>query len=823
VSLGRCIPELLAAGKVSPERAVHARRRFDDQRSELEKSMAPDAAEAAASERTLNILDYEALHKRQAWLRQVKALDFAEDWLTRGGERWGGGSRGGGPDGPDGPPPGEGPEGPANPRAARTLVALVEARRKAIEGEAFGKVREILERHRRNLIGKMRRPAEMDELGRAAFGEAVDTPAAKELAEAVAEAQELLRLRANAAGANIGKLENRGFAQHHDSRKVAEAGFDAWYAAERPRWDVERMIDEETGQPFTEASLEEVMREVFATIASDGASKRAAGAGGRMSFAARVGQHRFIHYKGFDAWKASQEQFGAGTAFDALLGELKGMSRAIAAMEILGPDPEAAIRYVRDRVAGDPSLFQPGQLRARDKAQGESAKVQRLWDEYTGALAQPESRRLALGFSTYRAIAAGAKLGSAAPKAISDIGFGMATRAFSGLPVVRVFGDYLKQLNPADNRDRLLAARLGFVYQTWTSAVSSQHRFLAEELTGEVAQRIADGVLRLSGLNWITDAGRAAQGLVTFVHVTQVRDQAWDALEPAWKAALQRYRIGPEQWDAIRSSPVSDDIGLLEPANIADVEARTRLLEMAHSEQDFAVPVPDLETRAWLHANARKGTLTGEVLRSSPFMFKTFTASVMIRHGGRMAEQQGIAGKAGYLFAVAVPVTVLGLFATQLLEIGSGRDPRPMDDPLLWADALANSGGLGILGDLVGITAEDRYMGWAEFAAGPLLGDVGQAADVGFDLAQGDDRSPWRAARLARLNTPGQNLWYLRLAADRLLADQVQTLLDPEYRRAWRAMDRRARDREQDYWWEPGASAPDRLPDFENALQGGNP
>jgi hypothetical protein len=369
VSVGRCIPELLAQGKLTNDQADRARELFDGHSAELSKSMSPFAAEAVASKRTLDALDFEALERRRRTLLQVKAADFADAWLTRGGEHWGGGNRKGGRGaGGGGIIPGEGPVGPVNPKAARTLMGLIDARRQAIEGEAFGHIAGILRRHRAIVPGVLRHAAEMDELGMEAFGEASGSLAAKEAVGAVRDTQEWVRLRANAAGANIGKLENRGFATHHDTRKVAEAGFEAWWAAERPRWDLARMVDEETGQPFTEKRLLEAARAVHATIASDGALDRAPGSAGRLSFANRLGQHRFIHYKSYADWKASQAQFGTGTAFDALVGEIKGMSRAIAAMELLGPNPEATVRHVQDRVAGDPELFKPGQLRKRDRS-----------------------------------------------------------------------------------------------------------------------------------------------------------------------------------------------------------------------------------------------------------------------------------------------------------------------------------------------------------------------------------------------------------------------------------------------------------------------
>jgi hypothetical protein len=826
MTIARCIPGLLEAGELSEDQAKRAQELYDGHAAELARDMSPAAAEAAATRRTLDALDFEAIEKRRRTLLQVKAQDFADEWLTRGGEHWGGGDRGGGG---YGNVPGGGPIGPVNPKAGKTLIALVEARRRAIEGEAFGHMAQVLRRHRAIVPGQLRHAAELDELGMEAFGEDSGSLAAREAVGAVRETQEWLRLRANAAGANIAKLEKRGFATHHDSRKVAEAGFDAWWAAERRRWDVERMVDEETGQPFTDAKLYAVAREVYATIASDGAIDRAPGSVGKLSFANRMGQHRFIHYKSYADWKASQAAYGSGTAFDALLGEVKGMARSIAAMELLGPNPDATVRFVRDRVAGDPELFEPGRLRKRDKASSQGKVIQRLWDEYTGALRQPENRAIAYAFSTYRGLASAAKLGSSPVTATTDIGYGMATRRFNGLPEAGIVRDYVKLMNPADPSHRLAAAYLSFVPEVWTSAVSGQSRFLVEELTGEFGRRVSDGVLRAAGLSAITEAGRQAHGLVTFIHATMTRATPYAELEPAWRAALQRYRIGEAEWDLIRGSQtekLDNGLDLLTPASIGDNEAKNRFLEMAHNEQDFAVPSPDLETRSLLNVQARKGTLTGELLRSSPLFLRTFLIASMLRHGGRMVEQAGVRGKVGYALSVAIPVTVMGVLAQQLYEIANGRDPRPMDPSTkegrnTWGAGFLKGGALSMLGDLIGLTAQGKYMSATEYAAGPLAGDVDRAISAGWGVGTGKKHAGSRVLQLVKENTPGGNVWYTRLLTDRLLADQIQRSIDPDYADIQLLRERAAEKNGQEFYWAPGETAPARAPNLYNAVTGG--
>jgi hypothetical protein len=827
VSLGHCISGLVADGKLTDEQARRASETYQEHLTDLRKTMGDDAAEAIASRKTVDALDFEAARRRQNTLRQVAAQSKMEDWLRRGGENWGRGDRGG-----NNPPPGEGPAGPINPKAARTLIARIDARRAVIANRAYATwmassptttptcsasfaIRHRWTRSAGRFRGAYRQPRRRRTGGRMVQGHRI-APATGQC-----------------GGANIGKLERWGLPQSHDSRAVAEAGFENWLAAETPRLDREKMLDRETGQPFTAAGWRRAMKAAFDSIASDGAIGKTPGAAGRSSIANQMGEHRFLIYKSYDDWKASREQFGRGTAFDAMMGHVRGMARDIAAMETLGPNPETGIRWLKDVISGDEALFEPGQLRKRDAAKAQSKAVQRLWDEYTGALTQPESRNLALAFSAYRAVATASKLGSASLTAVGDLGTGMAMRRFNGLPQAGLIRDYLKQLNPASNEDRRLAARLGFVAETWTSIVAGQHRYLAEEMTGEVSRRVAEGVLRASGMNAWTDAGRAVNGLSWLTQITNERGKVYGELEPAFRSALARYGINPEGWDRIRATPLEKEVDgseWIKAQNVPDQELGDRILEMAHNEGDFAVPVPDLETRAYINANARRGTVLGELIRSSPLMFKTFTVSLMHRHGGRMMDQRGIGGKAGYFLTLMIPMTLMGALAVQLKEIAKGRDPAPMDprsNPAFWGHAFVMGGGSGIVGDLAGLSAEQRYGGWEEYASGPLIADIGRtsgalvglgknaAADMGYDVR----RNPKAAQNLfaaARQNVPGQNLFYIRLAIDRLLADQIQSHIDPNYTQSWRTMERTSHKAGQEYWWAPGETAPERAPDMAN-------
>src|SRR5690606_33069659 len=102
---------------------------------------------------------------------------------------------------------------------------------------------------------------------------------------------------------------------------------------------------------------------------------------GKM-LANRRAEHRFLHFADADAWLAYNGRFGAGSPFDAMMGHVDAMSRDIAAMEILGPNPEATVKWLGDSLIAS---AQRGDADARTigRAEAGAKQVRRLWDEYS--------------------------------------------------------------------------------------------------------------------------------------------------------------------------------------------------------------------------------------------------------------------------------------------------------------------------------------------------------------------------------------------------------------------------------------------------------
>lgn len=826
MSIGPCIPELIAAGALPKGKAKDAQREYDRLLNIFDQQMGDDAARAMATSKVLEQLDVEFRQKKRRQLLQAgRQVGILADIASYDGGK---GVR----------------DGLIEPRAAEAIFApdgkagyqSVDELHRVVRGRAHAMLDSLLQRSRRTLAGRVRNPAEQEEIVRALFGEDTGNIAAREMAESWTAAAEMLRQRFNAAGGAIGKLDRWGLPQSHDSRAVRMAGFGPWRDFIWPLLDRSRMLDDRTGLPFDDDALDKVLRDVFDTIRSDGWSKREAGQAGRPSLANSRAEHRFLHFASADDWLNYNARFGQGSAFDAMISHVDGMSRDIALMEVLGPNPPATVRWIKDNLSRSAALVGDDAGKAVDAADAGAVRIQRLYDELTGDLSRPESRRVALAFSTLRSVQTSAKLGAATLSAVTDIGFQTFTRAYNGLPAARTVVDYVKLLRPGASEDRKLAVRMGLIAEEWSQRAASQHRYLNEELTGEVARRLAEFTLRASGLSHFTQSGRWAFGMQFVGHMTDESVKPFDALDPAFRRAMERYGIDAAGWDSIRATPLTMERGVpwLMPTAIEDERLGDKVLAMIQTETDFAVPMADVRTRAMFNAAAPRGNLLGEALRST-LLFKGFGISILLTHGRRFLEQQGLYNRAFYSIGFLTATTAMGGLALQLKETAKGKDPLPMgfdnekDAGLFWGTAMLQGGGFGIFGDFLG-ASENRFGGGI---GSTLAGPMAQTASNIGDLTIGNAMKAYRgdktdagkdAIKLLQQEVPvASSLWYTRLAYERIALDALRQQADPDYRDSWRRMERRAREQGQDYWWRPGETSPDRTPDFSNMIEGERP
>lgn len=817
MSLDRCIPEMLAAGEITPEQAQRMENLFRDLEADMSTRFGKEAGKAKASEEAIRQLEAEAIQRKRQSVLQVAAQQrILADMGRFNGDR-----------------------GDAAialfDHDGRAPYSNVEARRKVIEGQAHAQITGVLRRFKRNLAGRVRHPSDLENFVREAFGENTGDLSAKELAQAWGEAAEGLRTRFNAAGGAIGKLDNWGLPQTHDMLAVRATKFEEWRDFIAPRLDREKMLDPVTGMKMTSQGLELALRNVYETIRSDGwANRKPSGAGFGSKLANRHADSRFLIFKDPERWLEYNKRFGRpqsglaeaidpnGPIFDAMMGHIGVMSRDIAMAEVLGPNPAATVRWLQDTLKHEEAVSTDPTAKGLDRAVKSSRLVQRLYDEITGANSQPDSRRLALTFSALRSFQTAAKLGSATLSAVTDVAFQHVTRRFNGIPAANVLSGYVKMLNPLSHADRDLAVRLGLVADEASKMASAQSRYINEVLTGEMSSRLAEGVLRASGLSAWTQAGRWAFGMEFLSHVTHEAGRNFDNLDPAFQRTLKRYGFGAAEWDSLRSTPMAEHRGSkwIMPENITDPRLANRLMEMILTETDYAVPVASLRTRA-LYNRLQRGTIIGELGRSA-LLFKSFGISMLLTHGRRMVQEQGY-NKLKYAAALTISTTLMGALASQMKGIARGEDPKPMEDPTFWAQAMAQGGGFGIFGDFINSATsrfdDDIY----STLAGPIPADIVAAKRVGFETLKnlrGEENHAGRELiRMIKSDLPGSSLWYIKLAFQRAILDQLQEEIDPDYYESFSRMEQKARKNGNDYWWSPGEAAPERSPDIANVLE----
>ena len=822
MSLRECIINAEKDGDITSDQAKTARQLFDDLEAEYQGQMGKGAASAKAAQDTYDVLKREALESKRRKLLQVQNWQTIklnlDQYRTIRGKR----------------------------DIGQAALALFDAdvkssfssvvqREAAVEQAATAKLYDVLATFRRNLVGEVRNKAKLEEMVREVFEPgSTGNLAAKEMAEAWATVHDYLRKRFNAAGGRIPKNVDWGMPQIHNMLAVRKVSDKDWSTFIRPLLNVEKMVDETTGLPFNQNSLEIALKNVYETISSGGANKILPGNRGQgSSLANRRIDHRFLVFKDADSWIAYQNKFGNANSFDTMFGHIKSMSRDIALLEILGPNPKATVQFVQDTIKKEAGLSKD--IAAENLANIAVYKLEALYDAVTGKSNAPIDTRIGNTFAGLRQIIQSAFLGSAAISAITDVNFQRIAREMNGLPQTNTLKQYLEQLNPLAAEEKgKLAIRLGLIAEGWTSLAAAQMRYVGDISGPEVTRRVADFVMRASFLSPLTNAGRWAFGMEFLGTLADNTGRGFDDLDPALKGAMERYGIDAQRWDIMRSTPLYEHKGA-EFLRAEDIEARTdidptlardlatRMMEMINTETNYAVPSTSLRGRVAFLDKTRPGTFLGEIARST-VMFKNFAVTIVNTHIMRGMLQQGAKGKGRYYANLVISTTVMGALALQLKEMSKGRDPIPMTSSKFWGAAFMQGGGVGIYGDFL-FGNVNRFDGGLESTlAGPVVGFGGDVQDllIGnlFQAQQGDDTN--FASDLIKFGgryAPGGNIWYSRLAFERLILDQAQTLADPKANQKLRRIRRRYKQKGQNYWWRPGAIVPDRLPDVSNVME----
>lgn len=727
-----------------------------------------------------------------------------------------------------------------NTTTSQAYVAVMEkayARKNAVLRESYSHLNEFVEKFRSKTFGLTADREGLQDVVREMLGENTGNAEASGYGKALRSTFDIMHKRFRNAGGIIGKLDNY-FPQVHMRERIKDVSFDEWYETLRPKLDVGRMVDFETGLPFTDARLKEVMQRDYEDIITNGRSSlkervqrglQTFGTGKDVS--QRRQASRFYHFKDAQAFLDYNKVFGLGDEglYDAITGVMETMSRDIGIMEVMGAKPNALHKHMQLRMKAD-----------------EDGVVKQGWangafDVLTGRT-DADLTNDSLGgraiqyLHNTQNVLRSALLGSAPISALSDGTFVVAAARMQGLSGTRAIKKYAKQMSPTSDVDRKLAKRAGYIAEIATQGAMQDMRISGGDMLGnKLTSTLASFTNRASGLAAMTRSARDAVALEFQATFADYQKTSWADLPTEFRKSAKANGFTKEDWEFmadVKLYEAEDGIKFLRQNEVAltgndpvrALDISNKMDDWITATQNLAVNEPTLKTRSITTGAAFGEAQKGTMLRTTAsiiFMFKSFPITVMFNHVLPMLRSAA-KGKYEHAATVALGTTLIGGAALQFKEISKGKDARDMSDSKFWIASAMQGGGLGLFGDFLfsdyGRFGRDPLIDFFTGPIGGLSSDILRTFKGNFDRAlEGDgdtDKFLRDVFNLVKRNTPAVNLWYSRLMLERLFLDSIEEAIDPKFAKRRQAMERRQyKDYGTRYWWRKGEKSPRRAPE----------
>lgn len=682
-------------------------------------------------------------------------------------------------------------------------------------------------------------------LVRALHGDTAAPEAFRRAADDFHVVAERLRQRFNAAGGDVGKLENWGMPHSWSRHLLLKAGRNAWADGMLPLLDRAKYVHED-GRAYSDTELRDFLGEAWRSVVTGGANKILGGERiGRGIKANRNSAERQIHLRGPEAYLQAMRQFSERGVMDAMMGHVNRMARDIALIEQFGPNADHQFAHFLEQETAKVVDATPDR---KGRAEKDAKFVERLYNYTAGNSAPPPETMLGKAAKTYRQLQV-LKLGTAIISSIGDHVTMHLTAHVNGIPKFKLFLNNLRTTyaHPLLKADRERAESAGLMVRTYAQQLA---RYGDEVGAHGWSSKLTNTFMKVTLLPYVTEARRRAfsYGMMDQVGKALRDHQTMAALNEADQRFLKHSGITEADWQLMRLAEPDDFAGnhtLVTPEEIyaipdtkiaaitgenpalAKDRAASRLMAFVYGEQDRAVLEPHAKARLHTGADVNDDTVKGFLIHSFT-MFKSFSFEMYEAHLKRaLFAFETKRGSAAYMAALIAGSTVAGAVANGIRDVVMGRDPRSLSltsqqGRKNWVAALVTGGGLGIYGDfLINTYGGSRGSTLAETVAGPMVGDIGTVANViQQTIAQGTDPDADLARKLrptgaATVNTlksyvPGASLWYTRAAMDRLIFNQLSDYFSPGYLNRMKA---KARQQKRPAWWEPDQATPSRLPD----------
>ena len=593
------------------------------------------------------------------------------------------------------------------------------------------------------------------------------------------------------------------------------------------------IFDRDTGKPVTLANRDNVLNRAFDDIVHGGGQSQPLS---RESRTFNYAQGK----DGADAWMAAQKKNGAGSnILQMWMNHIDRTSRELALIEQWGPSYEAnfaAAKKMAARYGGVPAgagapiaRFNPA--RAVAKFVENEGTLEGVWKVATGRATPAHDDWMSGLTSGLKNLNAASALHQAVITVVpSDTVTHAIAAGHMGMDPIAKLANILTPgaLSKEDAAHFLIQSHNALDFGDPLHDFNDKLSLL--KATGVAAKT----TVRATGLEFMSQRGKRIWAGDMLNFFAKQLDIPFDRLDPRFSRFLSSYGFDAADWAKLQGMNRLDLNGPryldLNDLSAKDERLYERISTAIDEQGAFAMHQPDYRIRA-METGAAFGAERGTAqnLWRSFMQFKTFALSRMTTHMMRMLTDGDMTNRAVYAANFLIFGMASSMASLQALQIVNGKDLRDMTKASFWGEAFVKTGMAGYYGDVIASLARgDRSMGDAITALGGptmrLLTDAGKLAwspvKEEFDPDTGRRKQNTIGRQVTSIlsrNTP--STWYTKLAFDRLIWDKLQTLIDPDYRKSWRRIEKQTeKDSGANFFWPRGESLPTRAPALGTAL-----
>lgn len=659
--------------------------------------------------------------------------------------------------------------------------ASLDVQKSAVEHAYFSRM--LKELSESNLLELFNSKTLSDEIGKELWALSEKTTVttnkqAKQIADIIYKTREGQRQRLNAAGADISEVGGYIMPQRHDVFEMHRVGKEAWISRIKPLLNKERSFGGD--YESLDKALSGAYDAMLTGIRMGDPLERNAKLfqfSGPDNLGKKLSQARQLHFKDYASWKQWNDAFGLRDLNEGIVDSIRSDSHNIALMERYGTNPEAMLKAVATQIKEK----YRGKM-AKQREEGVDKKLQSFIDaalEKNNIPASPTLARLGSNIRVYQNVT---KLGGALRSSLTDIPLKALEYKFQGRSwlgaTVQPWLDIGHGFKSKSERVKW-ASLTGVGFESMIADIGG--RFSAQDTLSNKAAKVQRLFFKLNGLSWWTDSHQGAMSRVMAHHLGLEKNTPFAKLDTDTRRLFGNYRISEADWNAMRAAVKTLDDGrdYILPDSLEGA-LKEKLTGYYIDRAKAGVITPTTKEQRITNFGTQRGTAIGEATRLI-MQFKSFNITQATKVWGRAIYGKGHADIPAMIYLM-LNTMAFGYAVGALKDLMMGRTPKDPNKLETVYAALAQGGGMGILGDILLNDESGFGRSATQTLAGPTFGTIDDVFKIYSAGIRGGGSK--RQATMTAINAiPFNNLFYARAALDHMILLQMQEELNPGYLR----------------------------------------